>query len=121
MQLAARLTLLNAFINNGSVFNQYLHMENELRWVGMCTREANHSILFRHSSNFLCIWGWLPVVPGIFILFGDSGEFCIHLSGFSIILLDRLPPMSPETILIQRIDVNRKANRMGSSYTCNAC
>ena len=30
MQLAARLTLLNAFINNGSVLNQYFDMKNEL-------------------------------------------------------------------------------------------
>ena len=28
MQLAARLTLLNAFINNGSVLSQYLDMKN---------------------------------------------------------------------------------------------
>ena len=88
---------------------------------GMCTREANHSILFRHSSDCLCTWGCLSVVPGMFILFSDSGEFRVHLSGFLITLLDRLPAMSPETILIQRIDVNRKTNRMNGSYTCNAC
>ena len=33
MQLAARLTLLNAFISNGSVLSQYLDMRNELQWV----------------------------------------------------------------------------------------
>ena len=88
---------------------------------GVCTREANHSILFRHSSDCFCTWGCLSVVPRMFILFGDSGEFRVHLSGVLIILLDRLLAMSSESILIQRIDVNRKTNRMSSSYTCNAC
>ena len=88
---------------------------------GVCTGEADHSILVRHSSDRLCTWACLSVIPGIFILFGDFGEFRIHLSGFLIILLDRLPAISSETILIQRIDVNRKTNRMSGSYTCNAC
>lgn len=120
IQLAARLTLLNAFINKGSILNQSLSPEERATMSRACTRKANPPVLLRHSSDGFGTQGFLSVVPSKFILLSNLCKFCVHLSGLLVVLLNRLLAMSSEPVLIQCVDMDRKPNRMRNSYTCKA-
>lgn len=84
------------------------------------TGKANHPVLLGHGSDCLWVWRSFSMIPSESILLCNLCKFCVHLSRLLVVLLNRLLAMSSEPVLIQRIYVNRKPDRMRSSYTCTA-
>lgn len=80
-----------------------------MAWHGKLTRKADHSVSSRYGANFLLRGCFLAVVPGIWLLLGDLGEFGIQLCGFLVVLGYRLATVRAEAIFEQRVYLDRLA------------
>ena len=78
------------------------------------TRETDHAILLRHRPNRL-LAVLVRITPRIRILGSHLAELRVQLGRFMVVIGDGLSSVCPETILIERIDVNRGSNGMSTA------
>ena len=69
------------------------------------TGQAYHPISFRYGANTLFRLRPRAVSPGVQVLLGDFGEFCVHLRGLGVIVSNGLIAVGSETIFVERVDL----------------
>lgn len=84
-QVAARLTLLNAFIRSGSVDASVARSDELPSWK--VTWKADHPVAFCDCGDGLYRRRWLSVVPGEMIMLCNLGKFIVHVSRLRVILI----------------------------------
>ena len=113
MTAAARLTVLNAFINKGSWLRQ-LYSTLSTKWTRL-TGIAYHAIPAADNFDRVCGLCRFAIVPGILVLCRYSSKVGIELGRLFVIVLEGLLAVGPQCIFIQRVDLNRCSDRVCAS------